>query len=318
MLAALTMVTTAQASSWNFYGSARLETMSVDEDKGSGTSTKNTVWGQQSNARIGAKVAVSDDLKARFEYGTKNGTANLRQLWGEGNFGPGKLLIGQTYTPIYTGYSSSVFDDGAALEGYGTISASRKSMLQLTFGDFKIAAIEPKTDKLTGTSTEVTIPKVEASYTFKFDNMSLKILGGYNSYEVDDTHDIDAYVLGVGAQGSFGPDYLKASAFTGQNLGTYGFKTNVDMDPTITGSSVQDNDNIGYVLVGGYKLNDMFKFEAGYGYIKGELDGSQDDEAAHYYLQSKITLAPGVYLVPEIGKRDEKQDNLGAEQGDTT
>lgn len=325
LIAALSMAATAQAASWNFYGSARIETMYADTDNGAGTTTKNLTWTQQTNARIGAKVTVSDELKGRFEYGTDGGNANVRQLWGEWNFGPGKLLVGQTYTPIYTGYSNSVYDNGGALEKYGTISASRKPMLQLTFGDFKIAAISPVTDTLSvgGATTEVKIPKVEASYQFNWDNLGLKLMGGYNAYKLISgavEYDVDAFIVGIGGTLKYGPTYLKASAFAGQNLGTYSFKTTVDMDPVVTGGALYDNENVGYLFVGGYKFNDMLTLEAGYGFIAGERDltANVEDDAAQYYLQAKITLAPGVYVVPEVGVRDEKQSRTGANEGDVT
>lgn len=325
LIAALSLAASAQAADWKFYGSARIETMYTTTDNGAGTETKNFNLSQQSNARIGAKVKVSDELAGRFEYGASGGNANVRQLWGEWNFGPGKLLVGQTYTPIYTGYSSSVYDSGAALEGYGTISASRKPMLRLGFGGFKIAAVSPSTDTLGvgGATAEVKIPKFEASYEFKWNNMGLKVLGGYNAYKLKSgaiEYDVDAYVLGLGGDLKVGPAFFKASVFTGQNLGTYGFKTTVDMDPVVNGSTLADNENMGFVLVAGYTLNDMVKFEAGYGQIYGERDLStmQKDDASQAYVQAKITLAPGVYVVPEIGKRDEKQSRTGADEGDVT
>ena len=76
---------------------------------------------------------------------------------------------------------------------------------------------------------------------------------------------------------------------------------------------------MGFTFCAGYKVNDMFSFEAGYGYSEGELDqaGAVEDDAQAYYVQAKITLAPGVYIVPEIGVIDELNDSTGAEQSDT-
>jgi len=316
---ALTMAVGAEASEWNFYGSARVETFYTDVDKGAtGTSAKNFNQDLQSNSRIGAKVRVNDEIKARFEYGTDDGNANIRQLWGEWNFGPGTLLIGQTYTPIYTVYSNSVYDSGDALQGYGAISVSRKPMVRLSFGGFQIAAVSPKTNALTGTATEVTLPKIEAAYSGGFNNVSYKISGAYQTYEIDNTYDVDTYLIGFGGKLTFGKGFLAGTVYTGQNLGPYGFKDgNVDMDPNISGGVLLDNEAIGYTLVAGYKVNDMLALEAGYGYQEGEDDNATvEEDASQYYLQAKITMAPGVYVVPEIGVRDD--ENATADKKETT
>jgi len=319
MIAALTLAASSQAAEWNFYGSARVKTFYETVDNTKGTDATNLDMGLQGNARIGAKVKVTDELKGLFEYGAKDGTANIRQLYGEWNFGAGSLLVGQTYTPIYTVYSNSVYSEDGALEKFGATSASRLSMLCLTFGGFQIAAIEPGKKALGGGTMEVKIPKLEASYTANFDAASVKAVVGYNTYDVDSI-DVNSYVAGLGAKMTFGPAYLAGSFFFGRNLGTYGFKIVTDADPKISGTSMVDNDSFGCTVVAGYKLNDMLSFEAGYGYTESELDQSafSKDDASQYYLQAKITLAPGVYVYPEIGKQDQGQDKTGAEQGDTT
>ncbi len=93
----LTAAMTAAASEWNFYGNARIGTFYEDTDNPGGTDTTSFNEYLHGNSRIGAKVRVSDQLRARFEYGTG---VNVRQLWGEWNFGAGSLLVGQTYTPF--------------------------------------------------------------------------------------------------------------------------------------------------------------------------------------------------------------------------
>jgi OmpA-like transmembrane domain len=319
LIIALTLAASSQAAEWNFYGSARVKTFYGNVDNGSGDDATNFDMGLQGNARLGAKVKVSDELKGRFEYGAKNGAANLRQLYGEWNFGAGSLLVGQTYTPIYTVYSKSVYLEDGALEKYGATSASRKPMIRLSFGGLQIAAVEPEVDALGGGETEVMIPNLEASYTVSFDAATLKAVVGYNTYDVDSIN-VNSYVVGLGAKTTFGPAYLAGSFFLGQNLGTYGFKTATNADPVVSGAGLVDNDSFGCTIIAGYKLNDMLSFEAGYGYTESELDqsASKKDDASQYYLQAKITMAPGVYVYPEIGKLDHGQDNTGVEQGDTT
>ena len=66
-------------------------------------------------------------------------------------------------------------------------------------------------------------------------------------------------------------------------------------------------------------MNDMLYFEGGYGYVVGDLDDAEeDDETSAYYLQAKINLAKGVFIVPEFGHYDLKDDSAGDDQGDAT
>lgn len=307
------MAGSAYASEWNFYGSARVQTFWSDTDPIDGPDTSDTTYGEslQSNARIGAKVKVSDELSGRFEYGAKNGAANIRHLYGRWDFGAGKLTVGQTYGPLNIAYSNQAFDDDMALGGYGDADMSRDPMVMLTFGGFKIAAITPseKFDDNTGTaSTEVTMPLIAASYTFDFNTGSFVIAGAYNSFEVD-KEDVDSYVIAAGAEASFGLFSMAASVHTGENSGNMISVETGGNDglATFTGTEVLDNEVMGYNLVIGMKINDMFGLEAGYGYIEEKLDGSDDNEACSYYIQAPIKLAPGVKIVPEIGKIDQKE-----------
>jgi hypothetical protein len=324
--AALIMVAvftaSALAADWNFYGSARIATFVTDTDNKGSKDTKNYDQSLQGNSRIGASINVSDELTAGFEYGTG---VNVRKLYGEWNFGPGKFLVGKTYTPLNWFYSNQVYAGDEDLLSYGGVYNGRAPMLQLAFGNFKIAAVQPAADLLTvatGT-TENTIPKIEASYKLKLDNAFVEIAGGYNTYSLNDSavaveYDIDSYVGALGAGINFDRYYLSGNIFFGQNVGPYGMLNAPDNDPVISGTSVIDNDSYGFILVAGASINDMFSVEAGYGYTEAELDtaGSHEDAVDSYYLQSTVTLAPGVFFVPEVGVIDNKKDNTGAEESE--
>ena len=69
--------------------------------------------------------------------------------------------------------------------------------------------------------------------------------------------------------------------------------------------------------------NDMFSVEAGYGYVETEFDHPGggfgiEDGAASYYLQFPITLAPGVFVTPEVGMIDYDENAFGADESETT
>jgi hypothetical protein len=304
----------APAAEWHFYGSSRVAMFQVETDA-PGISTDNFDMGLHSNARIGAKIRVSDTLSGTFEYGASGGNANLRKLFGEWDFGAGKLLVGHTYSPLNWAYSNQVFGTDNNLKAQGMIYSGREPMLQLTLGGFQIAAIQPDTDDLgTGYATEADRPAVEASYTFAFDSVTLAVGGGYSAYEIINgavTYDIDSHVLAASARFKLGAAFVNGTVFTGRNPGNLipvsvtGDNRWDDGFAVISGNRVLDNDSMGYGLSAGYKLNNRFTFEAGYGFVTSEVDTvAGDDEARTYYANTTVTLAPGVFFVPEIGRFD--------------
>lgn len=307
---------TAIASDWNFYGSARVSTFWADSD------LKDQVdfsEGLQSNARIGAKVAVSDELTGRFEYGTSGGNANIRLLYGAWNFGSGTLTVGQDYTPMYLPVSNQVWNDDNGLHGYGDPYPGRQPQVKLQFGGFQIAAISANTDyyntntgKLADDDIQIVIPRIEVSYGMEMGNAAFDIAGGYTTFEYNDDEDVDSYVVLARGTWEAAGFNLGLVAFYGQNAGnmiacnTTGSTTGkgyAEID-TLTGQ-VDDVDNYGGEIVAGYTFNEMFGIEAGFGYMQGEYDNASDeDEVFAYYLQAPITLAPGVTITPEVGVID--------------
>ncbi|MBA3009426.1 MAG: porin [Proteobacteria bacterium] len=324
MVAALAMITSsAYAADWNFYGSARISTFYVNTDTISTTTEKdNYEQALQGNARIGAKVKVSDELTGRFEYGAAGGNANIRLLYGEWNFGAGSFLVGQDYAPLNWFYSDQVFDGDADLLPYGGVYSGRVGQLKLTFGGFQVALVPAgvSTTGVAATSTEVKIPGIEAAYVLNLDNFALKFGGGYQTYEAQvgaRTFDIDSYVVALGAQANFGAFYAGGNVYTGQNAGNLisidvdGGRTWNDGVAVLSATQVVDNEVWGAMIAAGYKVNDMFNIEAGYGYVKTELDNAANTEnqVDSYYLNTTVTLAPGVFFVPEIGRIDGDEAN---------
>jgi len=324
MVAALAMLSTsAYAADWNFYGSARVSTFytSVETINGGTASVDNYEQGLQGNSRFGATVKVSDELTGGFEYGTG---VNVRKLYGEWDFGGGKFLVGQTYTPLNWFYSDQVYGGDNDLLAQGGLYSGREAMLQLTFGGFKIALLAPNLSvdadaSAAAYTTETTVPAIELSYALPLDAVTIKFGGGYQTYETTVgtvNQDVDSYVLAVGAKAGFGAFYVAGNVYGGVNVGnmiavdTDGSNTWAGGYAALSSTTLVDNDALGVLIVAGYTLNDMFNFEAGYGYVETEYDvaGSTSDEAASYYLNSTITLAPGVFFVPEVGVIDGEED----------
>jgi hypothetical protein len=179
----------------------------------------------------------------------------------------------------------------------------------------------------TSYKTETTFPAIEANYNLVMDMFSMNLGAGYQTYEILTPAggvDVDSYIVTLGAKTTFGPAYLGGNVYMGQNVGNI-ISVSLDGDNEwddglanfdVENNKVIDNDGKGFIVVGGFKANDMFSFEAGYGYAEAEEwdadTGSSDNEVQTYYVQSTITLAPGVFITPEIGVID--GDEAGSEE----
>ena len=337
------MAGSAYAADWNFYGSARVSTFwsdtdvdGVDEISDIDDYLEDVQYNQQlqTNARIGATVKVSDELTGRFEYGASGGNANVRLLYGEWDFGAGKLLVGKDYVPMYLTGSNQVVDNDAALSGWGEIDGSRQAQIKLTFGGFQIAFVENNTnyygtdDELDAidSNVDVVMPMIQAQYALTYDNWVFTLAGGYQTFDVDDgdiDDDVTSWGLGLDVAATFGAFNVTVQVNGGTNVGNI---YNIDVSSLAFGAGyagiddgkIIDNDAMGGRIAIGYTFNEMFGVEIGYGYQQTEFDmsGSEEDEVQSYYIQFPITLAPGVHVVPEVGVVDYMDNFLGNDDGE--
>jgi hypothetical protein len=328
----------AFAAEWSFYGSARMSTFWESDDYGDYVNAAGADddfdlgHSLQGNSRLGATVKVSDNLVGGFEYGSG---PNLRKLYGEYDFGGFKLLVGQTYTPLNWFYSNQVWAGDADLLPYGGVYNGRRAMVQGTFGGLKIALVQPVTAPLpsvvfvppqplfANAETDVTIPQLQAKYTFKVAGLKVEIAGGYQTYDVvdanDDDESIDSYIGAIGATYSTGPFYVGANYWMGKNVGNMGM-WNEGFDEAVWAvDEVLDTTGYGFIIVATFTLSDMVTFEGGYGYSSFDTDDAdEEDDTTSYYVNATINFAKGVFIVPEIGKVVFGDDPLGNDQGDTT
>jgi len=328
LIAALVLVAGyANAAEWNFYGSARVNTLFTDSETvavgGIGTvDVTQFAMALQGNSRIGANVKVSDELSGRFEF--SSGVAT-RLLYGTWNFGAGALVIGQAYTPLQMLQSNQMWNGDNDLVGQGGVYAGRAAQLKLVFGDFQVAAIAPSANITAVTdiafvSSENTMPRIEASYGFKMNNFKAKVAGGYNTQEVTTATsvlDVDSWVAAINASANFGALSIAGAAYTGVNSnqimaanpgGLLAGNGALNGVGGVTGTAILDDDCMGFSIIGGYKVSDMLGLEIGYGKAEVERDTViASDEVTVYYAQAVITLAPGVFIVPEFGVIDNEE-----------
>ena len=123
----------------------------------------------------------------------------------------------------------------------------------------------------------------------------------------------------LGASGSFpvGPVTLAGNLWFGQNVGTFGMYHQTADDPLICPTlGLDDTDSWGGILVANFKSTDMLSFELGVGYTESDNDTFLGkDDALAYYGNAVVTIAPGFFIVPEIGVQDSGDDSLGLKEG---
>ena len=337
----------AMAVDWNMYGSARMATFYDSRDFGDGTNAAGTddkdsemQWELQGNSRLGARVKA-DQVSGRIELAltssnTHDGGVDTRLIYGDWKFSDaGTLRVGKGYTPTSQFISGQVHNDDLGLLGVGTNYARRPGSLQLFFGGFEVALIEASNAErggFTGGDLDRYLPKIEAKYGMSLDAFSFNVMGGYQLITYEDTPgvngpedvDVTSYIIGADVGFNFGPAYVKVAGSYGQNWGNARWSDLVYGDVTSsTGQfdgddDVDDSDNYQFAGVVGMKISDMLSVEGGAGYRMADSDapGFDEDEAWSAYAQAVIALAPGVYIVPEVGYYDFMDDAAGDDEGD--
>ncbi|MBC8472564.1 MAG: hypothetical protein H8D56_24130, partial [Planctomycetes bacterium] len=331
------------------HGSARFFTYSVDSDKewtGTAYDDTDTLWAMGALSRFGAKFSAGDvggmwEMDARnsgtYPWGSGGynglvsdtsglGSLRMRHLYGTWNFGGGQLLIGQTW-PVANVFTTNLNYTTNGLQFWGGVGAlsARTTQIRLTFGDFMVGLLTPYTTGggVTGYATDydVTLPKVELRYDLKMQMANIAFIAGYQTYEAvnatDVSKDIDAYTLAIAPQFNFGPAYLNLCLSYNQNPGNYGLSpaSSLTYDSAyLSGTEVEDMKGYGAEVALGYKVSDMVTLEAGYSkasYDGNVAGGDREDESQSYYAQVKLTMAPGVFIVPEFAVFDKEDKKAG-------
>jgi hypothetical protein len=169
------------------------------------------------------------------------------------------------------------------------------------------------------------LPKVEARYTFKMGGFQLIPFGGINYFTIDNANsttlddeiDVLSYVLGGAAKANIGAFYINAVGAWGQNWANAKWSSGGNTDSgrsasaTLKGDAGEIDDTYDAMswLVGaniGLNFTPTIKFEIGAGYRVDDSDLPDAEEVYGWsgYAQAVLTLAPGVYLVPEVGFND--------------
>jgi hypothetical protein len=349
-IAALALIASpALAVDWNFYGSARTVTWYTSEDLGDFSTTTGDnddtefLWGSDGhdNARFGARVKAENisgrvEIQLRADQGGDPGnviTTESRLIYGEWDFGAGKLLVGKAYTPVSQFISGQAFDEDIGLLSVGAAYGQRINGLQLSFGGLTVAVLEPNVNNLPGATADpdTALPKLEAKYGMSFDMFNFTVMGGYQTYEIEgntvvqtDDIDVDSYIIGGNAGVNFGPAYVKGAISYGENIANAAwdiaglYTAGAAAALNAAGDDTDDVTTLQFAGVVGFKFTDQVTFETGIGWREDDYDapGLDEDDVLSWYLQGVISLAPGMWVIPEIGYQDYGDDNTGADEGD--
>ena len=309
----------AVAADWAWYGHARMLTFQTDlskEKSGLGVDDSDLGWDKSTSGRFGAK-AKAGAVTGQFEAKMSDDTG-LRLLYGSWNFGAGRLNVGQQYGPVNFFPSNMVYGDNSMVS-YGAPYGGRVPQIELGIAGFQIALLKPNVKSAVGatpTETDTTLPKIELSYNLKLGFGSLYFFAGMNTHDdntivgtAETEKSVDSNVFGVGFRVPLGALYVNGNVYMSTNPGNYGLATTsaVSSAELNAAGSVQDVDSMTYALIVGYKISDMLRVEAGYGFVDGEITVDAvtcSNEKTFYYAQLPITLAKNVYITPEIGKAD--------------
>jgi hypothetical protein len=217
---------------------------------------------------------------------------------------------------------------------------ARVTQLRLTFGNLALAFITPQAPAniwatAVGSDQDFTLPKIEVKYTLPLQPVTMNFVGGWQKYEevnaTDQNKDITAWVVAGQALAKFGPGYVNFCLHYSKNEGNYGLGNSTVIDDAYMKSGgttdIEDVTTWGAELVAGYKVSDMVTLEAGYSKLKstGDNNGAAGadlkDVAQAYYLNATLTMAPGVFIIPEfivLDKQDKEIGTTKTEEGKQT
>jgi hypothetical protein len=187
------------------------------------------------------------------------------------------------------------------------------------------------------------IPRFEAAYQLKLGAGYIRPFAGLQYYtntqtgiagsNVTDDIDVLSWVAGISSNWNIGAFSIGGQVSYGANEGAVqgwstGSNNRVSSQPylKLDGDDINDTYTLQACLVAALKFTDTLRFEAGVGYRMDNADGAgptptgsplngNKDEVIVYYLQALITMAPGVYLAPEVGYYDYMDNTAGDDQG---
>lgn len=125
-----------------------------------------------------------------------------------------------------------VSNDGQCLNDYGTMANRRRLQMRYGIKGFEVAVIIPYVGGFSNADDKAyvddnsdyiftAIPRIEAAYTYKAQNILFKVFGSYGAYLYkvnDDEKLVNQFNIGFGGKADFGNAFMHFTGFYGQNF----------------------------------------------------------------------------------------------------
>ena len=286
-------------------------------------------------SRLNASIEY-EDFTGFVEINSMNDDVNIRQAWGEYNFGLGSLAIGKMWAPTFKGTEVAIRHAGTP-GMYGTAGGSdREDMIRLRFpipvGEIQIAGVRPRytaTDSITPTATDADsdfkFPLLEASLALNFGPFSTHLSGGYLTYDEvvqvlpapEKEYSRDAHFLQLAAAVRKGRFEIKGKIWDAENPQQYGLASGTNAPIPVAPQrlnakyfavtdEIADVDAIGWNIVAKYKIiPGKIAFLVGYATEYAERNDpgglNQERRSRDMYMQLRTRLTKNIMIIPVVG-----------------
>ena len=317
-----------EATLWYFQGNSRLEAKA-----------------RQDNITGHIEINLGNDgTNVTTENGNGNDTpVSTRRAYGTWKFADNAWLkIGKDYSPVSDFISNQFYGEDGNLLGFGQFYGKRPAGLTLGVGGFEIAFLTPTRgadlnttstgiNNATGGDPDSYIPRVEAAYMLNIGTGYIRPFGGFQWYRVQETGqgnitgDIDvwSWVLGISSNWHIGAFSIGGQISYGMNESNVrswqfvGNRASSSATLKTGGDDIANSYTLQFEIVPSYTVTDWLRLEAGFGYRMDNPHGapgySRPDGVYFTYFQGMITMAPGVFLCPEVGYLNSLDDYRGKE-----
>lgn len=304
-----------------------------------GANPSEFLYGIQGNSRVGLSFTYGKLFGAALLgagestfYGdgvTDNGKkwtpkAGFRQLYAGYDFGDaGKILAGKSELATSMGFSSSIFDTEAGLQGFGgTSTGTRRFQIAYMLDGLTIQVSENDVDLAKGGNKS--IPRFTIGYDYNADALTAKVVASYTNASRKATQHIalvsagakynlgDAgYVSGLLTYGLnsqlVGESKIALPSLT-RGFGNLGVSGTGEYEKFALGGT-SNNTHIASVAVEyGTNLTDDLKFIVGGGYqfATNTKKGAGDPDTARLHSYSAFVQTPynvggGFSIIPQVG-----------------
>jgi len=306
----------------------------------------------QGDSLVGMRVKEGDfsGVAEMGAYNPKNraGGVELRMLFGEWDFGGGKVRVGYAPSP-YVFRSEQTYDSDGGFNGYGSLWDGRYAQIKASLNNGLYLTLKKQSTSNTGGTSNFTtntgpawqntpfnltatqyaatntnydtyLPQTTVGYEGKAG--ILKYGGGmaFNFYKVTQTtsdvvtskDEIYSYLGFAHGTVDLAPVELKFNLYTGQNVGNL-----MANSGAATGSYYFNRHNAytygGWAQVG-YTLNNKIKMFTGASYESNDTKESKVDDRMAAFANLQYAVSKNFKVVPEITYLNDLRSRTGAKE----